>query len=90
MGTGLLVLGIPVAALSNIGGRDFLRGRTFNAGTVGITASRLGVAFDLAAAIQLGHSICIDLSAGSTPIEEGMSSRLDERAYRAGYCGIGS
>jgi hypothetical protein len=25
---GLLVLGIPVAALSNIGGRDFFRGKT--------------------------------------------------------------
>jgi hypothetical protein len=27
------VLGIPVAALSNIGGRDFFRGNTLNAGT---------------------------------------------------------
>jgi hypothetical protein len=27
-GMGLLVLGIPVAALSNIGGRDFFRGKT--------------------------------------------------------------
>jgi hypothetical protein len=33
MGMGLLVLGIPVAALSNIGGRDFFRGKTLNAGT---------------------------------------------------------
>jgi hypothetical protein len=32
-GIGLLVLGIPVAALSNIGGRDFFRGKTLNAGT---------------------------------------------------------
>ncbi|HEY6576892.1 MAG TPA: hypothetical protein VI029_18640 [Mycobacterium sp.] len=32
-GMGLLVLGIPVAALSNIGGRDFFRGKTLNAGT---------------------------------------------------------
>jgi hypothetical protein len=30
---GLLVLGIPAAALSNIGGRDFFRGKTLNAGT---------------------------------------------------------
>ncbi len=30
---GLLVLGIPVAALSNIGGRDFFGGKTLNAGT---------------------------------------------------------
>ena len=33
MGMGLLVLGIPVAALSAIGGRDFFRGKTLNAGT---------------------------------------------------------
>jgi hypothetical protein len=32
-GDSLLVLGIPVAALSNIGGRDFFRGNTLNAGT---------------------------------------------------------
>jgi Protein of unknown function (DUF732) len=38
----------------------------------GITAPRLGVAFDLAAAVQLGHAICTDLRAGSAPIEEGM------------------
>jgi hypothetical protein len=38
----------------------------------GITASRLGVAFDLAAAVQLGHGICKDLRSGSTPIDEGM------------------
>ena len=30
---GLLVLGIPVAALGNIGGRDFFRGKILNAGT---------------------------------------------------------
>jgi len=33
MGMGLLALGIPVAALSNIGGRDFFHGKTLNAGT---------------------------------------------------------
>jgi hypothetical protein len=34
MGMGLLVLGIPVAALSTIGGgRDFFHGKTLNAGT---------------------------------------------------------
>jgi amino acid transporter len=33
MGIGLLVLGIPVTALSNISGRDFFRGKTLNAGT---------------------------------------------------------
>ena len=34
MGMGLLVLGIPVAALSTTGGgRDFFRGKTLNAGT---------------------------------------------------------
>jgi hypothetical protein len=37
----------------------------------GITPSRLGVAFDLASAVQLGHAICNDLRTGSTPIEEG-------------------
>ena len=37
-----------------------------------ITASQLGVAFDLAAAVQLGHGICKDLRSGSTPIDEGM------------------
>jgi hypothetical protein len=30
---GLLVIGIPVATLSNIGGRDFFRGKTLYAGT---------------------------------------------------------
>lgn len=38
----------------------------------GITASQLGVAFDLAAAVKLGHGICKDLRSGSTPIDEGM------------------
>jgi hypothetical protein len=30
---GLLLLGIPVAALSALGSRDFFRGKTLNAGT---------------------------------------------------------
>ena len=38
----------------------------------GITASQLGVAFDLASAVQLGHVICADLRKGVTPIQEGM------------------
>jgi hypothetical protein len=38
----------------------------------GINASQLGVAFDLAAAVQLRHGICKDLRSGSTPIDEGM------------------
>jgi hypothetical protein len=33
LGMGLLVLGIPVAALSALGSRDFFRGKTLNAGT---------------------------------------------------------
>lgn len=38
----------------------------------GVTASQLSVAFDLAAAVKLGHGICKDLRSGSTPIDEGM------------------
>jgi amino acid transporter len=33
LGMGLLLLGIPVAALSALGSRDFFRGKTLNAGT---------------------------------------------------------
>lgn len=39
----------------------------------GITASQLGVPFDLSSAVQSGHVICADLRKGVTPIQEGMS-----------------